>query len=438
MFPIKNTIFIILFTCCFAQFGLAQSLLSPTDAIKITLENNYDIKVAQNNITIAQKNTDRALNGYNPTVNAAAGTNATFGGSSQKFSSGNENTVSNAFNWGANASITANYTLLDKTRDINLQQLKEIVQLSDLQLRQTIENNLLQVFINYYELARLTQNRKVLEETIKVSRKRLQRAQYQYDYGQGIRLNILNAEVDIQRDSINIINIDNQVATTRRLLNVIMGRNVNEGLEVDTLVNYNSTLTFEQLLENTQNRNIVIQIINKNLDISAIDFDIIESSKRPVVGASASYNFSFSDNASGSFIDLSNSRGLTAGLNLSWNLYDGGRRKVQKDIARIGVENQTILKQQLLQQLEGEVTNTWAAYQNALFVLQTEEQNIATAELNFQRTEEQFKIGQVTSVEFRQAQLNLLNAKTNRNAAKYNAKILEVQLMQLAGNIMDI
>ena len=416
----------------------AQTLLSKADAVKITLENNYDIKVAKNDIEIARKNTSRALNGYKPTLDASAGTNANLGGSTQKFSSGMENEVKNAFSWGANASVSANYTLIDKTRDITVDQLKEIINLSDLQLKQIIENNLLAVFVSYYDVARLTANNRVLAQTIEVSNQRLKRAKYQYDYGQGIRLNVLNAEVDIQRDSINLLNSYNQLANAKRNLNVVMGRPVNMVLEVDTLVGYDATLTLEQLIKDAKSKNVLIQLIDKNLDITNYEFDIIESSKKPTIGASAGYDFNFSDNASGSFIDLSTNRGFSAGVNLNWNIFDGGRRKVQKEITRINVESQSIQKEQVLQQLERDVTNAWESYQNALFILKAEAKNLDTNQLNFKRTEEQFKIGQVTSVEFRQAQLNLFNAATNYNTAKYDAKIIEIQLLQLSGRLLEI
>lgn len=422
----------------FAYTAVAQSALTKAEAVQITLQNNYDVKVAKNDARVANNNTLRELNGYLPTINASAGANSSLGGSTQQFSNGNENKVSSAFNWGANASVTANYTLLDKTRDITVQQLREIANLSDLQLRQTIENNLLQVFSSYYEVARLTQNTKVLEQTIELSNQRLLRAQYQYDFGQNVRLDVLNAEVDIQRDSINLLNIKNQLANAKRNLNVAMGRSVNTPLEVDTLVNYETALNLPQLIQDAQSKNILIGLTDKNLDISAYDIDVIESTKKPTLGASASYNYNFSDNASGSFIDLSTSRGLSAGLSLSWNIFDGGRRKVQKENALVNIESQQILKEQLLQQLERDVSNAWESYQNALFILQAEEKNLATNELNFQRTEEQFKIGQVTSVEFRQAQLNLLTAATNYNTAKYDAKIIELQLIQLSGGLLEM
>lgn len=416
---------------------VAQNILSKAQAVQITLENNFNIQLAKNDLAVAQNSTSRELNNYLPTVNATAGVNSRLGGSSQKFGNGNENTTSNAFNWGSNATLQANYTLIDKTRDLTVKQLEEVANLTDLQLRQTIENNVLDVFNNYYEVARLAQNSAVLEQTIEVSKKRLQRAQFQYDYGQGIRLNVLNAEVDIQRDSINLLNLKNQLANAKRNLNVAMGRTVTTDFLVDTVIYYQSNLSLENLIKSAQTNNILIKVLNQNLAVSALDFDIIESTKKPTLGASANYNFTFSDNAPGSFVDVSNTRGLSTALTLSWNLYDGGRRKIQNQNAKINIASQLIQKEQILQQLERDVINAWESYQNALFILQAEAKNLTINQLNFERTEEQFKVGQVTSVEFRQAQLNLLNAGTNLNTARFDAKVIEIQLLQLSGQLME-
>ena len=43
----------------------------------------------------------------------------------------------------------------------------------------------------------------------------------------------------------------------------------------------------------------------------------------------------------------------------------------------------------------------------------------------------------LNAIEFRQAQLNLLNAETSSNAAKYNAKLAEYALMQLSGQLLN-
>jgi len=73
-----------------------------------------------------------------------------------------------------------------------------------------------------------------------------------------------------------------------------------------------------------------------------------------------------------------------------------------------------------------------------LFVLQTQEKNLLTNNRNFQRSEEQFKLGQITSIEFRQAQVNLINAKVNRDTAKFDAKLAEINLLQLSGTLLDV
>ena len=71
-------------------------------------------------------------------------------------------------------------------------------------------------------------------------------------------------------------------------------------------------------------------------------------------------------------------------------------------------------------------------------IYELQSQNVATAANNFDRSNEQYKLGQISSVELRQAQVNLLNAKTNKNLAKYQAKLAELQVLQLTGQLLNI
>jgi outer membrane protein TolC len=429
----------IFLNCFLVLFGTlsGQDLLTKADAVEVLLQNNYGIQVAKNNVLLAENNTSKKLNGYMPTVDASAGGTASLGSSTQSFSNGNEANVKNAFTWGGNASVGANYTLYNKPRDVRLEQLKEQVELADIELRQSMELNILQLFDAYYEIARLSENLGVLEQTIEVSRRRLLRAEYAYQYGQGIRLDILNAQVDIQRDSINLINLEQQINNAKRNLNFIIGRDVAATFEVDKEVSYSQTLTLENLLATARQQNSDLKITNQNLEISGYDLQIIEAEKKPTLGSNANYNFSYQNNAEEAFITQSNSRGLNLGVNLAWNIFDGGAREVRRQNTEIAIQNQQILKNQLLSQIERDITNAWLNYQNALRILQAEEAALETNRLNLERTDELFKNSQITSVEFRQAQLNLLNAATSYNTAKYDAKVLEIQLYQLSGLILD-
>jgi len=414
----------------------AQNVLTLEQAKTTTLANNFGIKIAKNNVVIAQNQTDISVNGYLPTVSANAGLNGNFGGSTQTFGNGNEASTANAFTWGGNATVQANYTIFDKGRDLTLEQLKESLSLSNLQLKQTIEQNLLQVYNGYFQVAQLSENVNALLEAINISGERLRRAQYQLDFGQGSGLDVLNAQVDIQRDSVNLLNTKMNLENAKRNLNVSMGRNTNEDFQVEIDTAIDESLNLESLIEQSKNANIGLQVNRKNLAVNEMNLQIIDAEKRPTVFAGASYAFSYSDNPTGAFIDKSNSRGLAANVGVNWTIYDGSRG-IRKQNAVINLTNQKLQIDQLQQQLEGDIMNAWANYQNALFVLQVEENAVETNRENFARTEEQVKIGRLTSIEFRQAQLNLLNAQTSINNAKFDTKLREIQLLQLVGRLID-
>jgi outer membrane protein TolC len=123
---------------------------------------------------------------------------------------------------------------------------------------------------------------------------------------------------------------------------------------------------------------------------------------------------------------------------LSWNLFDGGGTQTRVANAKISLENQKILLQQQKATVQNNLRTTWDTYNNQLFIIGAQEKNKVTAKNNFDRTAERFKLGQVSSIEFRQAQTNLLNSKTTLSNARFDAKLIELQLLQLSGDIMNI
>ena len=438
----KQLIYILLFFLSIHSIS-AQAVMTTDEAIDLLLQNNYGVNIARNSVKIAETNTSKELNGYLPTLGATAGVNANMGGSTQTFGDaftqgqgGNTINVSNAFQWGANAAVQANYTLLDRTRDYTLEQLKEQLTLSDLELRQTIEVNILQLYSAYYQLAQLSENRIIQERTLAISQQRRERAQYRFDYGQGTGLDVLNAAVDIQRDSVNLLNLEQQIANARRNINVIIGQDVNTEFAVDTTVNYNATLDLPQLTSQAQTNNIALLAIDQNIRISSYDLKILDATRKPTLNANASYSFSLSDLPEESFTTFQNNRGFGAGITLGWNISDGGIRKMRQQNVNIALQSQALQRNQVEAELLRDLTSAWESYQNALYILEVERNNIATAQVNFNRTEEFFKQGSLSSVEFRQAQLNLLNAERSFNSAKYNAKLLEIQLLQLSGGLL--
>jgi outer membrane protein TolC len=137
-------------------------------------------------------------------------------------------------------------------------------------------------------------------------------------------------------------------------------------------------------------------------------------------------------------VAVSTNTGISGGINLTWDIFDGGGTITRVKNSRIILENQKLAKQDLTLNIQRDFNNAWTDYQNKLNIYYIQEDNIRTARNNFQRTEEQFRLGQVTSIVFRQAQQNLLLAELNRNQAKYDAKLAEVLVLQLSGELLNV
>ena len=187
--------------------GAQEDLLTKWEAVEQALEFNYDIKVANNNVKIAQNNAKILNSGFLPIISTTGGINY----SDRSIKQSNENGIS--FNPGGstltfNSSLGLNYTLFDGLgRQYSFKKAQQNAQLSDIQARQIVEGAILQLFVAYYAVARLSENIISQKRSLEISKERLLRANYSYEYGQNNQLDVLNAEVDVNTDSINYLTV---------------------------------------------------------------------------------------------------------------------------------------------------------------------------------------------------------------------------------------
>jgi len=244
--------------------------------------------------------------------------------------------------------------------------------------------------------------------------------------------------VDVNNDRLNLINAVQQLSNAKRGLNLILGVGKEVIYDVETGVDFNEFLNLKELQQKTTAKNISLKQREKNIAISEFNIKISKANYLPSLGLNTSYGWNQSENPATSFLAGSTSNGLNAGLSLSWNLFDGGATKTRVANAKIALENQQIGLEQQKVIVENNLKNTWENYKNQRFILKTQESNVLTAKNNFERTQERYQLGQVTSIEFRQAQMNFISSKAALNNAKFDAKLIEIQLLQLSGDILNV
>ena len=435
---IKNTIVAVVFLSTLQ--GVSQEILTKKEALKITLENNFGIKIANNNLEVAKNNASIYNHGYLPTASVSSGTNYRSENQDINFQQRSRDTIiSGAVTKSYNASLNLRYLIFDGLgRKYNYQQLKETYNLTEIQARETIENTYLRLFTSYFQIARLSENNHNLSETLIISKRRLKRATYQYEYGQSTKLELLNAEVDVNNDRIAFIRSKQQLNNAKRGLNVILGVEKEVTYQVETNIEFNTMMNFNQLEQKTKANNSLLKQNEKNIAISEFNIKINKSNYLPSLALNSSYGWNKSENPVTSFLAGATTTGLNASLNLSWNLFDGGSTKTRIANSKIALENQQILLAQQKITIGNNLKNTWENYQNQLFILKAQEKNVLTTQNNFERSRERYELGQITSIAFRQAQVNLINSKTAFNNAKFDAKLIELQLLQMSGDILNV
>ena len=416
----------------------AQDILEKDEAVKIALENNFDIRTADNNVLAAKNNANIKNSQYLPSVSATSSANFSVSDTENTLHDGTVNSTDGVKTTRYNAGVGLNYTLFDGFGRENLyKSLKESYNISELQARQVIEFALIDIFSVYYEIARLTENELNQKQTLDISRERLLRAKYSFDYGQNTQLDVLNAEVDYNSDSITYLTIVQQLENEKRNLNLLMGRDVEIKYSIDTSITYVENIEFIEIKEKAETNNVNILLNQSGIRNAEYFIKSTSANSIPKLGLNAGYSGSFNDLGVTSTFDRQILLGPNIGATLSWNIFDGGATNIRKQNSKINLENQEIAMEQAQLNLSRNVSNAWNIYRTALFVLQAERTNLRTNQRNFDRTVEQYTLGQITSIIFRQAQLNLLTAQLNYNQAKYSAKIAELALFQLSGDLLD-
>lgn len=433
--------FLLLVLLCSGSMVAQTRILSKEEAVIKTLENNYGIRISQNFVEIADNNRDILNSGYLPTLTGAAGANYNIEDINATLQGGDVREVKGAETNRYNASVNLNYTLFDGLgRWYNFKALKEQYNLTTLEVRQTIENTILQLMTVYFEVARITENIEVLEETLEISKDRVTRAQYQFDYGQNNRLAVLNAEVDVNNDSINLLNAQQLLSNTKRDLQVILNDQEIPASRfvVDTTVTFIPEIQLESYLQEAKSNNVSLLQAESSIAISEYAIKVSRSGYLPTIGLNGSYGWNTANLPATSFAQTSTTLGYAAGVSLSWNLFDGGSTIINVRNAKVRRENEEYIREQIILEVNRDIANALGDYENKRYIFEVQEKNVLTNETNFERTREQFRIGQITSIEFRQAQINLLNARINKNLAKYDAKLSELQLLQLTGQLLNI
>jgi outer membrane protein len=113
-------------------------------------------------------------------------------------------------------------------------------------------------------------------------------------------------------------------------------------------------------------------------------------------------------------------------------IFNGGIIKKQLEASAINIASKQISLEKKKNNMQAQIISAFKIYQYSKDVLSLNENNIVVARENLDITLEKFKLNQVNSIEIRQAQSSYEDALFNAIAARYTAKISEIELKKIS------
>jgi outer membrane protein len=454
---ISSTLLIALFLFTSNVFAQEQRTISLQEAIEIALENNYQLKQAQNNLGLADHNIRSEYADFLPSVST------NFSGSrrtgqqfiSDRFSEGLDPFV-DITSQSISGNLSASIPVFNGFENINSLRASEQSKISDEEsLQRSKEQVIFNTASNYLQVLLDMELLDIRRENLENSQQQLEQVQAQVEVGSRPTVDLYNQEAQVANEELLLTQQENSLKFSKILLI--------RQLQIDPLAEYEfvvpemeADVDAEMVQSYSLSELIDQALLNRSdlkssiADIRTLEYQlrIAKNNLLPSVSANAGLSTSYSDQYSvlgeevsfgDQFFDQRINRSLGFSVSIpifqNWNrMYNIEASKVQLKNAELNLDNSRL---QIIQ----EVTQAYNDYSSYIKQLEASEKSRRASERAFETQQERYNVGSSTLIELSQAQANYVEAQSNYTQAMYNLifqeKLLDYYLGKLSGESID-
>ena len=433
----SNRIFIGIATVLLAWNTQAQEVLALDQAIATALEHNHNLKIAELSSQQAANAATMGNAGMLPNVVATAGANVSQQNSNLEFATGQTQDVEGAQSMSQNMSLGISQTLFAGGRiQRSYALLKTAEQSASLAEQQAMETTIAMVWSQYTGLALLQRSVVTAQQVLLFSAQRYERAMLTNSLGGSNTTERLSAEVDLNRDSINLLEVQAQYQLAKNSFATYIGWENSDFLVDESGITdaINATDLPDDLLANLRENNSALLLAQTSVNAAALQEKLQQSTLFPTIAAQASYGLNQSQAEAG-FLTASQQQGLNAGISLQYNLFSGFQSKTQRQNAALEVLKAQEQLDQVSETLENTLANAMDVFNNAIKIAAIETKNMEVAERRLMRMSELHALGKASSLELREAQIAWLNANNGMYSSQFQAVNAKITVLALVGSL---
>ncbi|GAB4022978.1 TolC family protein [Spirosoma koreense] len=409
------------------------------DAIQTALGQNYQIKINKVQQQIALYNNTLGNAGFLPTLSGNLNNNSSNQHLRQTYLVPTTSPTDRpgVISKTTTTSINLNWNIFNGFATFYvLDQLKELVRISEVNTRANIEATLASVSTAYYDVVRQLQRLLAVRQALDISQYRLDLARTNFEVGTFSKVDYLSAQVDYNVDTASLIAQQLALSNAKVFLNTLLVRDPATEFAVRDTILVRSNLALEPLRESLKTNNPLLIAAVLNQQVANLNIKLAKAQQLPTINLLSGYAYTSTNNQGGNTtVATARNNGFTYGVQASVPIFNGFNQRRLNQVATanaLAAEYQTNNQRV---QLDLALTQTYQQYKTNLQLLSLEVQNYKISTQNVDIAYDRYRLGTLTAVGFRDVQRNLLDAQLRLIDAEFNAKSAEIELLRLSSTI---
>lgn len=434
-------------------FGQTPQKITLQDAINIALENNYQLKQAENNLGLAETTITSEYADFLPSISGSLSGSRQIGRQfiqeSLSFADATSNSIS--------GSVRASLPIFNGFQNIlTLKQSQVEKESAEAQLERARETVIFQTASAFLQVLLTQELLEIAKENLATSQKQLDQINAQVEVGSRASVDGYNQESTVAQNELTVTQRENTLQLNKLVL-------VNR-MQVDPLGQYEfirPEITENDAPNASETAYVLNTLIEEALsnrsdfrsseaNITRLDYQLkmAKAALIPTLSANASVSSGYSDqysfggndvSFSDQFFDQRINRGI--GLSLNIPIFSNWNRMNNIETSKVNLKNAELSLENTKRTIIQEVTQAYTDYSSIVKQLDANKKSLLASEKAFETQQERYDVGASTLIELSQAQANYVSAKSGYTQAVFNLvfqeKLLDYYLGKLTGDEIE-